>query len=316
MKLRHLHTWKFAFYGVTLPLIRRLGPRLADGILSAIGRVLAQLSPNRRVAIAERLSEARRSIGTDWDDVVTARAVAANIPRYLARDYPLDLNDNRRALGRFNVAGESHLRSALAEGRGVVLVGSHLGAHVAGLHWLLRGDLPVRVLVQRPNHVSNALNLRFDRGGPHPQAKFFLHRGLTTPEAADRLLRARAALRDGLAVYLNGDIPWTGRNARPGRLLGQTRPFLATWADLAVLARCPVVFVTCTHALAGRYALDFSAPITIAPGDEPAAVATYFARLEASIAAHPADAVAHLTWPCFGPGVPEMPCERARLRKS
>ncbi len=89
------------------------------------------------------------------------------------------------------------------------------------------------------------------------------------------MLRARAALRDGLAVYLTGDIPWPGPNARPGRLLGQPQRFLSVWADLAVLARAPVFLVFCTHRPGGRFALTIEPPWTLAPGDEPAAVARY-----------------------------------------
>ena len=63
MKLRHLHTWKFAFYGATLPMIRHLGPRLADGIVGVIGRLLARFSRKRREAIAARLTEARLGAG-------------------------------------------------------------------------------------------------------------------------------------------------------------------------------------------------------------------------------------------------------------
>src|SRR5206468_12722861 len=111
------------------------------------------------------------------------------------------------------------------------------------------------LLVRRPRHVSTELDRRFDRAEAHPQSEFFLRRGLSPALAAERLLRARAALRDGLAVYLSGDIPWSGSNTRPGRLLGRSRTFLAVWADLAVVTRAPVFLVFCTHRPGGRYAL-------------------------------------------------------------
>jgi predicted LPLAT superfamily acyltransferase len=186
-------------------------------------------------------------------------------------------------------------------GHGAILVGSHLGGHIAALHWLYRRGLPMRLLVQRPRHVSGELHRRFDLDGPHPQAGFFLRRDLPPGAAAGRMLRARAALRDGLAIYLTGDIPWQGPNARPGRLLGLTQSFLSSWTDLAVLARAPVFLMFCTHRPDGRFSLTIEPPWTLAPGDEPAAVARYLARLETEIAAHPADAVAHLLWPCYGP---------------
>jgi lauroyl/myristoyl acyltransferase len=315
VRLRHLLSWKAVFYDAALPLLRRLGPSRGDALLGALGRLVSALRPGRRRQIAASVARANDALGAGWDIPATTAAVAANIPRYLARDYPLDAPGDAKILSRFDVSGAHHLDDALAAGKGVVLVGSHLGAHVAGLHWLYRRGVPLRLLVQRPGHVSRDLKLRFDRGGPHPQPKLFLRRGLATGEAAERLLRAHAALRDGYAVYLNGDIPWPGPNARRGRLLGHDRPFLAIWADLAVLARAPALFVTCTHASRGRYSLDIAPPLDLRHGDEPAAVAAYLARLESAIRDHPADAVAHLTWPCFGPEPPPMPCERDRSRR-
>jgi hypothetical protein len=170
------------------------------------------------------------------------------------------------------------------------------------VHGLYRRGVPLRLLVQRPGHVSGALNRRFDRDDvPYPQSGFFLRRGLSPVLAVERILRARAALRDGLAVYLTGDIPWEGPNSRPGRLLGQARRFQSVWADLAAQTRVPVFLVFCNHRDGGRYTMTIDPPWTLAPGDEPSAVIRYLDRLERAIAAQPADAVAHLLWPCYGP---------------
>ncbi len=314
MTLRHLLSWKSLFYDAALPLLRTLGPARGDALLGGLGQVVSMCQPGRRAQIEASVARAKADLGVDWDVAATSRALAANIPRYLARDYPIDGDNDAHVLSRFDVTGADHLDDALAAGRGVIVVGSHLGAHVAGLHWLYRRGVPLRLLVQRPGHVSRSLKLRFDGGGPHPQPKLFLRRGLATGDAAERLLRAHAALRDGYAVYLNGDIPWPGPNARPGHFLSRDRAFLAVWADLAVLSRAPALFVTCTHLPRGRYSLEISPSFDLRPGDEPAAVASYLARLESAIRTHPAEAVAHLTWPCFGPVPPPMPCERARAR--
>jgi phosphatidylinositol dimannoside acyltransferase len=297
--LRHLFSWKSLFYDLLLPSLRLLGPIRADAALGALGR-LALLGPSRRRELAAALDRARAALGAPWDTHALVPALAANAARFQARDYPLDAQPDAAALARFDVQGEDQLRAALREGRGAVLVGSHLGAHVAGLHGLYRKGLPLRLLVQRPRHVSAELDRRFDRAdGPHPQPGFFLRRDLSPGQCVERLLRARAALRDGLAVYLNGDIPWTGPNTRPGRLLGQPLRFLSVWTDLALLTRAPVFLIFCTHRSRGRYCLTIEplGPIT----DADAALARYLSRLEAEIAAHPADAVAHLLWPCYGP---------------
>jgi lauroyl/myristoyl acyltransferase len=295
-------TWKFWFYQGFLPALRRLGPARGDAVLGGLGRIAAALWPPRRGEQTAALARARLAYRADWRPEAVRAELAANSVRFLARDYPLDEPDDDAVLARFAIEGDATLRAALAEGRGAILVGSHLGAHIAAVHGLYRLGVPLRLLVQRPNHVSRYLNRRFDRDdAPHRQSEFFLRRALAPGQAVERLVRARAALRDGLAVYLTGDIPWSGPNSRPGRLLGQSRTFLAVWADLAALTRAPVFLLFCTHRPGGRYTLTIDPPRTLAPGDEASAVARYLARLDAEIAAHPADAVAHLLWPCYGP---------------
>src|SRR5258708_2064015 len=88
-----------------------------------------------------------------------------------------------------------------------------------------------------------------------PARRHQRRRALSPVMAVERILRARSALRDGLAVYLTADIPWDGPNSRPGRLLGQTHRFLSVWADLAVQTRVPVFLVFCNHRGGGRYTL-------------------------------------------------------------
>jgi lauroyl/myristoyl acyltransferase len=304
---RHFLSWRPLFYEALLPALRRLGPAPGDAVLGALGWLYTAVWPPRRRALSAALARARAALGTDWDPSATLAALSATIPRFLARDYLLDHASNARVFARFDVTGFEHVERSLASGRGVILLGSHLGGHLAALHWLYRQGVPLRLLVQRPRHVSRSLNAWFDRASSHAQSSFFLQRILPPSAAVERLLRARAALREGMAIYLTGDIPWDGPNARPGRLLGHAHMFLSVWTDLAVLTRTPVIPLFCTHRPGGRFALTFESPWTISPGAEDAAVARYLARLEAEIAAHPADAVAHLLWPCYNTPTPEPP---------
>lgn len=298
LSLRHLLSWKSLFYDALLPALGRLPPARADAIIDNLGRAVAAAWPPRRQALAAAIERAR-TLGLAPDPTALHTALAGNIPRYLARDYPLDRLDDATALARFDVRGRKALEETLAAGRGAILVGSHFGAHLAGLHWLHRRAIPTRLLIQRPRHVSSYLVRHFDAPGPHPQSTFFLRRKLPPGESAARLLRALSALRDGLCIYLTGDIPWTGPNARTGHLLGRDRPVLAVWADLAAIARVPVHILTCTHRPAGRYALTIEPIGPVRSGDEDRAVARYLTGLDAEIAAQPAEAVAHLLWPCY-----------------
>jgi lauroyl/myristoyl acyltransferase len=300
-RLRHVWSWKFVFYDVLLPALRALGPARGDRILARLGRLALALQPRRRARLRSALRRAGAALDADWPIQHIWPTLAANTARFVARDYPLDCQPDEAVLSRFDVRGYERLRAAMDRGRGAILVGSHLGAHIAGVHWLYRRGVPLRLLVQRPRHVSGELNRRFDAGGPHPQADFFLRRDLSPAVAVERLLRARAALRDGLAIYMNGDIPWSGPNTCPGRLLGRPQRMLAIWTELAVLTQAPVFLVFCTHAPAGRFALEIEPLGWLRPGEEAVAVADYLRQLEARIANSPADAVAHLVWPCYEP---------------
>ena len=262
---------------------------------------------------ARALLRASAALDADWPIETTWSRLAANTARFLARDYPLDRQTDEAVLKRFDVRGFERLFTMLNEGHGAILVGSHLGAHIAGLHWLFRRGLPLRLLVQRPRHVSGELNHRFDAGGIHPQVEMFLRRDLSPAVAIERVFRARAALRDGMAIYLNGDIPWTGPNTCAGRLLGRPQRLLAIWTELAVLTGTPVFFVFCTHLPRGRFALEIEAMGHLRPGEEQTAVADYLKQLEARIATSPADAVAHLDWPCYES--PPLPHKQIRSRK-
>jgi lauroyl/myristoyl acyltransferase len=313
VKVREILTWKFLFYHVLLPVLRRLGTRQADAVLAGFGRVLAVLWPPyaRRLAAAvagcqslivghqPSVIDYRSSAIDHQSSALDPGALAAGVMRFLARDYLLETDDDDEALARFAVSGAGTFEAAVADGHGAVLVGSHLGGHIAALHWLYRRGVPLRLMVQRPRHVASALNRFFDRDEPEPQAGFFLRRSLEPAACITRLVRARAALRAGKVVYLPGDIPWSGPNTHAGRLLGRAQQFLSVWADLAALTGAPVFFVFCTHAPGGRFALTLEPAGLIVPGQENSAVAGYLSRLEAEIAAHPSDAVAHLLWPCY-----------------
>jgi lauroyl/myristoyl acyltransferase len=299
---RHILSWKTLFYDALLPALRRLSPGHADNVLRALGRVSGIWSRDRRQRI-DVIGRAKSALGaSSWDPATIARGMSANTARFVARDYPLDGLSDADFHARFDVQGDQNLSAALDEGRGLILLGSHLGAYLAAVHWLYRREIPLRLLVQRPRHVSHALQGWFDRASDdetHPQSAFFLRRDLPPMEATQRMLRAHSALRQGMAVYLSGDIPWCSTNARRGRLLGMDRTYLAVWTDLAVLSHAPVVSVFCTHESGGRYHLTFDPPCHLAPGDEDASVTRYLTRLESMIRAYPTDAIAHLTWPCY-----------------
>lgn len=293
MMRHHLFSWKTVFYRGLLPVLRRLGPLKADSALTRLGRLVVGRHDRRDLEVA--LSRARTALGADWDLSATRSQLASNVPRLLARDTLLDGLTDDEALARFDVSGFEHVEHAIHGGGGLILLGSHFGAHLPALHWLDRRGVPFRMLVQRPKHLSRRLHARFDAEDPRfPQRNFDLRRGMPPAAAARCVLLARDALRAGLAVYLNGDIPFDSPNARPGRFLGRAGTYLALWGDLAVLARVPVVPVFCTHLPAGRFRLRFGPRWTIPSGSQQEAFERFLALLESEIHQRPSEALVHL----------------------
>ena len=189
--MRRVFSWKFVFYDLLLPALRMLGAIRGDAILGFLGRLVMAVRPRRPGELRASLERVKRALDADWSIETTWPALAANTARFLARDYPLDRQTDEAVLRRFDVCGYERLSATLADGRGAILVGSHLGAHIAGVHWLFRRGVSVRLLVQRPRHVSGELNRRFDAGGRHPQAEMFLRRDLSRAVAVERVFRAR-----------------------------------------------------------------------------------------------------------------------------
>lgn len=299
---RRLLHWKFAFYELLLPLLGLLGPARCDATLCALGRAFTLLWPGRKKQLIRALQNARDALDLDEPVERLWPGLAAGTARFLARDCTLEGRTSRAALDRFEVHGYGQLQHAIENGKGAILVGSHMGAYIAGLHWLLRRGLPVRALVQRPTYISRTLSRLFDQ--PHelfPQSELFLRRKMPRTDSVELLLRARSALQSGVALYLCGDVPWHGPNSRPARLLGVEQPYLAIWTELAVLTRAPVFHVFCTHLPGGRFRLEIDGVGLIQPGEQAEAVADFLKQLEARIATYPAQAVAHLLWPCFHP---------------
>lgn len=312
---RRMFTWKFYFYEMLLPGLGSMPPARADAVVRAAGWLSTYLRPGRRARLKAAMDRVDALLKRDGGKAAW-RDLAESAARFTARDYTLDGASDADALGRFDVVGFDAVREAMARGRGAILVGSHLGAHVAGMHWLFRRDLPIRALVQRPKHVSRELDRRFDSAAaPHPQAEFFLKRHLTPAAAVERMMHARAALRDGHALYLNGDIVWDGSNTRTCRLLGREHPFLAVWAELACLTRAPAFLVFCRHLDAGRFAIEFKPLDTSAPARPEQLLSAYLAEVEAQVALDPSEAVAYLTWPCYtdGPDAAVAPASTRRV---
>jgi lauroyl/myristoyl acyltransferase len=215
-----------------------------------------------------------------------------------ARDFLLDAQSDGDVDRRFHTEGFEHIVDALGRGDGLIVLGSHLGAYIPALHWLYRQDLPLRAMIQRPRHVSSYLQDQLDRADePYPSTSLFLRRDLSRRDAAERILRGRGALREGLALYLCGDITtpagpsvsWFGHRAR----------LLDHWIHLAASTGAWVVPLFATFAPRGTYSLRFERPLRVSSRRPDEALAHYLNLLQHAVADDPAQAVPYWTWPSY-----------------
>ena len=220
--MRRILSWKFVFYDLLMPVLRMLGPTRGDAILGPDGP-----AGHGGTAAAPASAFARRSCGPAPHSMPTGRS------RRPGRRSPPTRRDSWRAtirsiaqsdeavLNRFDVRGYERLKATLSTAAArswsaatwVPTSRACTGSFVAAF--------PCGCWFSAPARLARAQSpLR--RGRPAPAGR---NVPAPRPLAGGRRrarLPGRAALRDGLAIYLNGDIPWSGPNTCAGRLLGRT----------------------------------------------------------------------------------------------
>lgn len=256
MKRRHSNIRK-ALIGAILPLLRVLPPRLAARTVSGIGRAEYRLSGGVRQRVDAGIERGRGYFGGGWDRRSVGPALVGNQILCRTRDRLLDGLSDARATSAFEVEGLDNLEAARADGKGVVLLGNHFGANMMPAHWLLRNGYPLRLVTERPRHVSKFLSRHFQVDGPTGQRKLFFSRGATPAESASSIMRASKVLSTGGMVLIAGDVRWPGRASAPARFLGREHRFSTTWIILAALNGAPVVPVFCRIGEDGTHHLQF-----------------------------------------------------------
>jgi lauroyl/myristoyl acyltransferase len=306
MQRRGLNVRKW-FLRLIFPALRRLPPSTATRVVAGIGRAEYTLLPGLRLRFDAAVERGRDYFGAPWDVRRVGRALAGNQIRWRTRDQLLDGLDDATLARLFRVHGLEHLDGAFAERRGVVLLGSHYGAHLMPAHWVARRDYPLRLFMERPHHVSRFLRREFDSEGPLGQKQLFISRRSDPAEAARSILRATRVLRAGMVIYIAGDVRWSGAHAVAARFLGETHEFSATWAMLAALSGAPVVPTFCRMADDGTHDLEFLPAYRVPPETARGASAAAFVQgcletIEARVAADPVNSNDYLFW--TEPGAP------------
>jgi lauroyl/myristoyl acyltransferase len=187
--------------------------------------------------------------------------------------------DEATLLARSEVEGLEHLRAALGQGRGAILLAAHMGNAALLPLRLANAGWPVSVVYKESRMMS---------------ADFF-HEGLARYGiqgiAANAGLRAYgqmlAALKQGRIVFLMLD--QGVKEAKDGmlqRFLGKDMPMAAGPSQLARTARAPVLPVA-TIAATPLWRFALQPAVTLGRGSLEADVATLVGATEAIVRRHP-----------------------------
>jgi predicted LPLAT superfamily acyltransferase len=272
-----------AMLRLMLWIVGRLGWRAGHMLLYPITTYFLLSSPRQR-AVARRYLDRALGRRAGWADVFGLYfAFASTI---LDRVW---LVTGRTAGYRIEVTGLDALRARIAEGRGCLLFGAHLGSFEA-LRAVADAGCPVELAVLM--HEANAARAKafFDAlGGPERSAEII---PLGRPDA---MLRVREALeRGGLVGLLADRAPRAERMLRVP-FLGADAAFPAGPHLLAAVLGAPVMLAFGIWRGPRHYEVRFE-PFAARIGSEGRAgreaaiagsVAAYAARLDAVCRAHP-----------------------------
>jgi predicted LPLAT superfamily acyltransferase len=249
----------------------RLGRRAARVVLHLIAGYFLLFAPTSRRASSNYL---RRALGRTprWRDLYRHFFTFATTIH--DRVY---LVNGRFELFDFEVHGEETLRRLLAGGKGLFLMGAHLGSFEA-IRALGRKHTNLRVAMVM--HQENAQKINAMLAAINPEAV----QDIIGLGHVDSMLKVRERLDEGCAVGMLADRTPGNDAVYPTQVLGTNANLPSGPFRMAALLRRPVVFMTGLYLGGNRYAIhfdplaDFSA---VAHGQRDAAIEAAIARYAA-----------------------------------
>jgi len=249
----------------------RLGRRIARGVLHLVAAYFLLFAPASRRASSDYL---RRALGRParWRDLYRHFfTFAATIhDRVYLVNRRFDLFD-------FEVHGEDALRRLLADGKGLFLMGAHLGSFEV-IRAIGRKDTDLRVAMLM--HQDNAQKINAMLAAINPEAV----QDIIGLGHIDSMLKVRERLDDGCMVGMLADRTPGNDTLYPVQILGADAHLPVGPFRMAALLRRPVVFMTGLYLGGNRYAIHFE-PLTdfsaVARGQRDAAVQAAITRYAA-----------------------------------
>jgi len=249
----------------------RLGRRAGRVVLHLIAGYFLLFAPASRRASSNYL---RRALGRPprWRDLYQHFfTFAATIHD---RVY---LVNHRFELFDFEVHGEDTLRRLLAGGKGLFLMGAHLGSFEV-IRALGRRDTDLRVAMVM--HEGNAQKINAMLAAINPEAV----QDIIALGHVDSMLQLRERLDEGGVAGMLADRTPGDDTLYPVQILGANANLPSGPFRTAALLRRPVVFMTGLYLGGNRYAIHFD-PLadfsTVARGQRDAAVEAAIARYAA-----------------------------------
>jgi predicted LPLAT superfamily acyltransferase len=190
----------------------------------------------------------------------------------------LYLVNRRFDLFEFDVHGEDRLQELLAGGKGVVLMGAHLGSFEAISALGRKGLYPRIAMVM---HEENARKINAMLAAINPEAM----QDVIGLGHADSMLRIWDLLEKGASVGMLADRTAHDDVLCPVQLLGATVNLPSGPFRMAAMLHRPVIFMTALYLGDNRYAIHFEpiADFTHAHGAKRAARGERDAAVEAAI---------------------------------
>jgi len=235
----------------------RIGCRVAAALPWPVGYALAAVLADLVFAvwsgIRERTTENMRWVVGDRADAV-ARASFRNYFRYMFELLRFPSMDAAAVDRVVRVEGVEHLRVAMADGRGAIAVGFHIGNIDLGAAVLARQGYPVHVVVDRfePPRLDELLQ------------GFRRARGLELIPIEQAPRQALRVLRRGEVLALLIDRPTPGEGVAV-EFFGGPIEIPAGAALLSLRTGAPIVACRVVRTASGRFLAEVAAPI--APGE-------------------------------------------------
>lgn len=181
-----------------------------------------------------------------------------------------------------DIVGEEHIRAAVADGRGVLLMGAHLGSfEVMRALGRDRTDLTVAMLM----YEENARKINATLAAINPAAV----QDIVPLGRMDSMLQARDRLEAGQLVGMLADRGLGGDPTATRDFLGQPAAFPLGPFRMAAMLRRPVLFMTGLYLGGNRYRIHF-APLAdfsaVDRGARPAAIEAAIDRYVALLEHH------------------------------